>query len=58
MSYADDNTPYVCSENVDITLAKLEEVGKVLFEWFSNNFLKANFFFFGVDIGKVKTLHF
>ena len=42
MSYADDNTPYVCSENVDVTLEKLEEVGKVLFEWFSNNFLKAN----------------
>ena len=41
MSYADDNTPYVCSENVDVTLEKLEEVGKVLFEWFSNNFLKA-----------------
>ena len=42
MSYADDNTPYVCSENVDVTLEKLEQVGKVLFEWFSNNFLKAN----------------
>ena len=42
MSYADDNTPYVCSENVDVTLEKLEEVGKVLFEWFSNNFLKAS----------------
>ena len=32
MSCADDNTPYVCSENVDVTLEKLEEVGKVLFE--------------------------
>ena len=42
MSDADDNTLYVCSENVDITLEKLEEVGKVLFEWFSNNFLKTN----------------
>ena len=42
MSYADDKTPYVCSENIDIALEKLEEVGKVLFEWFSNNFLKAN----------------
>ena len=42
MSYADDNFPYVCSENVEVTLQKLEEVGKVLFEWFSNNFLKAN----------------
>ena len=42
MSYADDNTPYVCSENVDVTLEKLEEKGKVLFKWFSKNFLKAN----------------
>ena len=42
MSYADDNTSYVYSENFDFTLEKLEEVGKVLFEWFSNNFLKAN----------------
>ena len=42
MSYADDNTPYVCSENVDVTLEKLEEVEKVLFKQFSNNFLKAN----------------
>ena len=42
MSYPDDNNPYVCPENVDVTLEKLEEVGKVAFEWFSNNFLKAN----------------
>ena len=34
ISYADDNTPYVCSENVDITLEKLDEVGKVLFAYF------------------------
>ena len=33
---------YVHSENVDVTLEKLEEVGKVLFEWFSSNFLKTN----------------
>ena len=32
----------MCSKNVDVTLEKLEEVGKVLFEWLSNNFLKAN----------------
>ena len=38
MSYADDNAPYVCSENIDVTLEKLEEVGKVLFDCFSNNF--------------------
>ena len=37
MSCAGDNTPYVYSENVDVTIEKLEEVGKVLLEWFSNN---------------------
>ena len=41
MSYADDNTLYMCSKNVDVTLEKLEEVGKAFFEWFPNNFLKA-----------------
>ena len=42
MSYTDNSTPYVSSENVDVTLEKLEEAGKVLFEWFSSNTLKAN----------------
>ena len=42
MSYADHNTPYVRSENIDVTLEKLEEVGKILFQWLSDNFLKAN----------------
>ena len=42
MSHADDNTQYVCSANVDVTLEKLQEVGKALFEWFSIYFLKAN----------------
>ena len=42
MSYADRNAVYVCSENVDVILEKLEIIGKVLFEWFSNNFLKEN----------------
>ena len=37
MSSADDNTPYVCSENADVTQEKLEEVGNVLFD-----FVKAN----------------
>ena len=40
MSYT--NTLYVRSGNVDVTLEKLEEVGKILLEWFSNNFLKTN----------------
>ena len=42
MNYADYNTPYVRSENVDVTLEKLEKVGKVFFKWFLNNFLKAD----------------
>ena len=42
MSYADDSTQYVCSANVDVTLEKLQEAGKVLFEWFPNYFLKTN----------------
>ena len=28
MSYADDSTPYVCFENVNVTLEKVEEVGR------------------------------
>ena len=35
MSCTDDNTPYVCFENVEVTLEKFEELGEVLFEWFS-----------------------
>ena len=32
----------MCSENKDVTLEKLKEVGKKPFEWFSNKFLKAS----------------
>ena len=31
----------MCSEKFDATLEKLEELRKILFKWFSNNFLKA-----------------
>ena len=44
MSYADDNTPYDCSENV------LDEVGKLLFDGFSNNFLNANAYKFHLTL--------
>ena len=33
MSYADDNTPHVCSENFDFFQEKQEKAGKILFEW-------------------------
>ena len=44
MSLIDDNTSYVCSENVEVSESrkKLEEVAKIPLEWFSNNFLKGN----------------
>ena len=32
MSYTNGNSLYVCSENVDVTLEKLEETGKILFD--------------------------
>ena len=32
----------MCSENVDVNLEKLGKAGKVLFEWFWNNFLRKN----------------
>ena len=37
----DHDTPYMCSEYVNVTLEKLEELGRVLFDWLSSNFLKA-----------------
>ena len=40
MNYLDDNTPYVCSENVDAILKKLGELGKIVFERFLKKFLK------------------
>ena len=42
MCYADDTTPYVCSQNVYVILEILKEVGEILFEWFSDNFFKTN----------------
>ena len=41
-SFDVDVTLEKLEENVDVVLETLQEVGKVLFEWFSNNFLKAN----------------
>ena len=42
MGYADDKTPYVCPEKVDIALEKLDEVREMILIFFSSNFLKAN----------------
>ena len=41
-SYADDNTPYASSSNLDAVINKLEESTNNLFQWFRNNHMKAN----------------
>ena len=41
-SYADDTTPYVCKKNFDEAIHDLEKALDELFDWFSNNYFKAN----------------
>ena len=41
-SYADDNTPFVSGERLDDLLVSLEKASSKLFDWFSNNPMKAN----------------
>ena len=41
-SYADDNTPYVTAENLDEVIKSLEKDSIKLFQWFSDNQMKAN----------------
>ena len=40
-SYADDNTPYASSSNLDALINKLEESTNNLFQWFRYNHMKA-----------------
>ena len=41
-SYAVDNTPDANSSNLDALINKLEESTNNLFQWFTNNHMKAN----------------
>ena len=41
-NYADDTTQYACEKNVHDVQRKLESESLILFEWFHNNYLKAN----------------
>ena len=41
--YVDDNTPYVCDKNLEVTLSNLQICALKLLEWFSNNYMKMNF---------------
>ena len=41
-SYSDDNTPYAVGNNIQKLILKLQSVSKTLFQWFSDNQMKAN----------------
>ena len=41
-SYADDNTPYTTRNSMEEVIQKLESAAKTLFQWFSDNQMKAN----------------
>ena len=41
-SYADDNTPYVVKNIIKSVIKSLENTSVELFEWFSDNQMKAN----------------
>ena len=40
--YADDATPYVTRDNVESVIKQLEQVAKLLLQWFSNKQMKGN----------------
>ena len=42
VSYADDNTPYTTGNSIEEVIQKLENAAKTLFQWFSDNQMKAN----------------
>ena len=42
VNYADDSTPYNCSNDINGFIEKLEDDSQILIRWFSNNALKAN----------------
>ena len=41
-SCPDDNTPYTTGKSIEEVIQKLENAAKALFQWFSDNQMKAN----------------
>ena len=41
-SYADDNTPYTTGNSIEEVIQKLEKAAQTLFQWLSDNQMKAN----------------
>ena len=42
VSFADDNTPYTKRNSIEEVIQKLKNAAKTLFQWFSDNQIKAN----------------
>ena len=41
-NFADDTTPYVCGQNLEHVLSKLEHNSELAISWFKNNYMKIN----------------
>ena len=41
-SYADDNTPYVTGDSIEVIINSLKNVSITLFKWFADNQMKSN----------------
>ena len=41
-NFADDTTPFVCDENLEVIVRKLEENSDLAISWFQNNYMKLN----------------
>ena len=40
--YVDQNTPYVCADNIDEVIKSLKKDSEILFKWFNDNLMKIN----------------
>ena len=41
-NYSNDNTPYTAGNSIEEVIQKLENAAKTLFQWFSDNQMKAD----------------
>ena len=41
-NYADDNTPYICSDKLHDNIAGLEYDSEIIIKWIDNNLMKLN----------------
>ena len=41
-SYADDTTPYSCTQDIPSVISELQRITKKILDWCRNNYMKAN----------------